>query len=155
MINRKDVREYGQDAIDRAADLIAEFEGFSEKAYLCPAGVWTIGFGHTRNVTEGMTIDREEAVKLLRLDVAERKSALESLLRVPVSENQLVALLSFVYNVGVGNFSRSTMLRKLNVGNYSGAAKEFGRWVFVNNQPLRGLMRRRAREKQIFETPSA
>lgn len=147
----KYAEQYGLETLDKAAALVARFEGFSADAYLCPAGVLTIGYGHTHNVKEGMTITKERAMTLLSLDLFERKKAIEQLVRVPVTEGQVIALLSFVFNVGVGNFEKSTLLKKLNAGNYEGASREFSKWIYANRRPLKGLMDRRKIEREYFD----
>src|SRR5690554_539896 len=131
--------------------MIQEFEGFRSKAYQDSVGVWTIGFGTTRGVKPGQTITREEAEKRM-LEELDRyySSAVRSRVRVPLTQEMFDALSCFVYNVGEPQFANSTMLGKLNQGDYEGAEEEFERWVFAGGQKLAGLVRRRNAEQALF-----
>lgn len=149
---RKAFADWGSDALELANQTIADFEGFRAKAYLCPADVWTIGYGHTGGVKAGMVISQDEAEKILWTDVLRLKNAIAPLVNVEVTQGQFIALLSFTYNVGIGNLSKSTLLRELNKGNFVNAGNEFARWIYVNKQPLKGLMDRRAKEREIFDS---
>lgn len=149
---RKAFSDWGSDALEKAKQLISEFEGFSGKAYLCPAGVLTIGYGHTRGVKPGMVISENEAEKLLWGDLVHFKNDIAPLVTVDVTEGQFVALMSFAYNLGVGNLKKSTLLRELNKGNFVNAGDEFARWIYVKGQPTKGLMRRRAKEREVFDS---
>lgn len=135
-------------------DIIKKWEGLRLKAYLCPAGVPTIGYGHTYNVKMGQTISVAQAELFLDHDYQDAEEQVLSLVKVPLTENQLGALTSFVFNLGAGNLSRSTLLRKLNQGDYRGAAEQFGAWnkARVNGVmvALDGLTKRRADEKNLF-----
>lgn len=133
-------------------DLMKHFEGYSSKAYKCPAGVWTIGYGHTGTVDErGMTITMEEALELLERDALIAEQAVERLIDVSLQQYQFDALVSFTMNLGQGNLERSTLRKLLNEGDYEGAANEFPKWRMSNGKPLLGLERRRAAEKLMFE----
>lgn len=134
------------------AKLIKEFEGCKLNAYKCPAGVWTIGAGHTTGVSEGDIITQDQADQFLNEDIDISIRGVKSLVTVDVTDNQLTALISFTFNLGVYALSKSTLLRKLNSGDYKGAADEFGRWVygFGSNKPLPGLIKRRKVEKDLF-----
>lgn len=131
-------------------DLIKHFEGCYLTAYLCPADVWTIGYGHTKTAKQGMVITQEEADRLLEQDVAWVKAAVIGAVKVPLTANQTSALYSFVFNVGAGAFRSSTLLRKLNAGDYVGARGQFRRWNKAKGKVLRGLTRRRAAEAKLF-----
>ncbi len=131
-------------------DLIKKFEGLYLTAYLCPADVWTIGYGHTKSVKPGMVITEAEADRLLEQDVAWVKAAVVGAVKVPLTANQTSALYSFVFNVGAGAFRSSTLLRKLNAGDYAGAQAQFRRWNKAGGKVLRGLTRRRAAEAKLF-----
>jgi len=135
-------------------DIIKKWEGLRLKAYLCPAGVPTIGYGHTYNVKMGQTISVVQAELFLDHDYQDAEEQVLSLVKVPLTENQLGALTSFVFNLGSGNLRISTLLRKLNLGDYSGAAEQFGAWnkARVNGAmiALDGLTKRRADEKNLF-----
>lgn len=133
-------------------DLIKSFEGFESEAYLCPAGVWTIGYGHTRGVKKGDIITEQEAEKRLKEDVKKAEDAVNKYVHVQLTQNQYDALVSFVYNVGEGNFENSTLLKKLNSGDYNGVRNEFGRWVYASGKRLRGLEKRRVKEKALFSS---
>ncbi|MDX1977316.1 MAG: lysozyme [Pseudanabaenaceae cyanobacterium bins.68] len=132
-------------------DLIKEFEGLELSAYLCPAGVWTIGYGHTGDVHPGDRITAQEAEGLLREDLDYFERQVSRLVRVPVTDNQYAALVSFCYNVGEGALADSTLLRLLNASDYAGALEQFMRWVNANGVPLPGLVRRRQAEKALFD----
>ena len=138
---------------------IKNFEGLRLNAYLCPARVWTIGYGHTGSeVKKGLVITKEQAEKYFREDVAIHENNVSRLVKVPLTQNRFDALVSFEYNVGYGNFANSTLLRLLNAKKYAQAAEQFTRWVYttvsVNGKPksvaLSGLVNRRKREKEIF-----
>jgi len=140
-------------ALDIAVPLIAEFEGFRANAYRDPVGVWTIGFGHTRGVRPGDTILRGEAGRLLEEEVEQFMQGVEELVDVSVNANQLAALTSFSYNLGLGALGNSTLLRKLNSGDYEGAADQFRRWIYAGGKVLSGLQKRRAAEAALFRKP--
>ena len=134
--------------------LIQEFEGFRAKAYLCPAGVWTVGYGTTRingnKVTEGTQLTTEEAEIFLEQDLKQFEDCVNKNVLVELTQNQFDALVAFVYNVGIGNFQKSTLLKNLNSGDYESAAKEFLRWDKANGKKLSGLTRRRKAEQKLF-----
>lgn len=136
---------------DRGLNLIKDFEGCRLKAYLCPAGVWTIGYGHTQGVKPDMVITQLDAERFLRQDLKRFEDAISTLVKVSLTPNQFSALVSFVYNVGINAFKNSTLLRKLNQKDYKGAANELLRWDKVNGKPLLGLTKRRIAEKDLFE----
>jgi len=152
MAERKPFKDWDKDSLNKAGRLIAEFEGFSSTVYRCQAGVPTIGFGHTKDVTEGQTITKEEALALLMSDLSTLQKALASVIHVDVTEGQFVALLSLVYNIGMWKFRTSTLLRELNKENFVNAGNEFARWIYVKRQPNEGLMRRRAKEREVFDS---
>ncbi|CAO3453830.1 Phage lysozyme R (EC 3.2.1.17) [Azospirillum argentinense] len=138
-----------------ALALVRHFEGLYLKAYLCPAGVPTIGYGHTAGVKLGQTITSLQAEVYLRADMAEAAGDVDRLVKVPLTDRQRGALTSFVFNLGAGALQTSTLLRLLNERDYKGAAGQFGRWVFatVNGKKveLEGLKKRRAAERALFE----
>lgn len=137
----------------RGLSLIKEFEGLSLTAYKCPAGIWTIGYGSTGDrVYPGMQIDKSYAERMLLEDLLRFEKGVESLVRVPLSQGAYDALVSFSFNLGVGALSRSTLLKKLNSGDYSGAADEFLRWNKAGGRVLKGLVRRRKAERNLFLT---
>ncbi|MGL4648912.1 MAG: lysozyme [Caldilineaceae bacterium] len=142
-------------AMNLVADIVAHFEGFRADAYLCPAGVYTMGYGTTRGadgkpVRPGMRVSEADARALLMRDLAGAARAVETLVSVPLADHERAALISFVYNVGQGAFAASTMLRLLNAGDRSGAAAQFARWNLARGKVLRGLVARRRAEAYMF-----
>lgn len=133
-----------------AIPLIKEFEGCKLKAYLCPANVWTIGYGHTDGVKEGDEITQQEADRLLVNDVDLFTAGVQRLVTSDINRNQLGALVSFAFNLGLGNLRHSTLLKLVNAGDFVKAANEFDKWVYVAKHKLNGLVRRRAAEKALF-----
>jgi lysozyme len=136
---------------DAGLDLIKSHEGLRLDAYLCPAGVWTIGYGHTGTARPGMRITNEQADDLLRLDVEKFEGCVRNALQVEVTQGQFDALVSFAFNVGCGALRGSTLLRLLNQGDFDGAAAQFARWNRGGGQVLAGLARRREDERSLFE----
>lgn len=139
-------------------DLVRTFEGFRPKAYYDLGGnrgTLTVGYGFTKSdipdLTPSYTIDRRRAEQMLPslLDKKYGPSVTRNV-KVPLNDQQYSALTSFVYNVGPGAFERSTLLKKLNAGDFSGAASEFDKWIFAGGKPVEGLARRRAAEKALF-----
>lgn len=138
-------------------ELIIEFEGLHEKmpdgrykAYRCPAGVWTIYAGCTEGVAEGMIVTEAEGKAMLATEMAKHEAAVERLVKVPLTQGQFDALVSFSYNVGSGALEGSTLLKLLNAGDYAGAKGQFSRWTKAAGVELAGLVRRRAREAEVF-----
>lgn len=144
--------------------LIKNFEGCRLKAYKCPAGVWTIGYGHTNNVRPDDVLTQEKAEKLLKIDLIIHENNVDKLVTVPLNQNQFDALVSLEYNIGYENFKSSTLLRKLNKKDYKGAAEQFIRlnpnpkgkddkylgWCFIRQRNSQGLINRRLKEKELF-----
>lgn len=133
-------------------DLIKSFEGLRLEAYLCPAGVPTIGYGHTSGVVIGQKITEQQAEDFLRQDLETTEAAVNSYVMVPLTQNQYDALVSFTFNLGPGNLKMSHLLRYVNEGEFQNAANEFERWVFARGEKLNGLVRRREAEKVLFLT---
>lgn len=139
---------------EEGLSFIALHEGFVPNIYKDAAGLPTIGFGHLLREGEhdrfkhGIT--REEGKTILKQDVAEAERFVNSFVKVPLNQKQFDALVSFVFNIGAGNFRNSTLLRKLNEGDYDGASTEFLRWVRAGGRVLLGLQRRRAAERKMF-----
>lgn len=131
-------------------NLIKRFEGLKLTAYRCPAGVPTIGYGTTKNVKLGTTITEEKAEDLLKKDLVRFETAVKTDVRVKLNQNQFDALVSFSYNVGTGALQSSTLLKKLNHGDYKGASQEFSRWNRAGGKVLNGLIKRREAEKELF-----
>ena len=134
-----------------AASFVAQFEGLELKAYRCPAGIWTIGYGHTgSDVHEGQVITKDEALALLGKDLASHVLQASGYIAVDVTQNQFIALTSFIYNIGVGAFRDSTLLKLLNRGDIQGAADQFLLWNKAGGKVLAGLTRRREAERALF-----
>ena len=130
--------------------LIKEFEGLRLKAYQCPGGVWTIGYGHTAGVKPGMLISKAQAEEYLKADLIAFERYLNGL-GLALNQNQFDALVSFIYNVGTGNFSSSTLLRKIRVNPQDNSIMdEFLRWVYSKGRVLPGLQRRRLAEMKLY-----
>lgn len=132
-------------------ELIRHFEGCRLDAYLCPAGVWTIGYGHTANVKEGDSIDQEAAEAFLIEDLENFEQAVTRMVEVPLTQQQFDALVSWTFNLGAGNLAESTLLRKLNNYQYVDVPEQMMRWVRAGGQVLDGLVRRRAAEAALFQ----
>ena len=131
--------------------LVQEFEGCRLDAYRCPAGIPTIGYGATGpDIRMGMVWTQEQADERLAEDLARFAAGVERLVQVDLTDNQFAALVSFAYNVGLGALRDSTLLRKLNAGDYLGAADQFARWNKGGGRVLPGLVRRRAAERDLF-----
>lgn len=137
-----------------AVSLIAHFEGCRLKAYLCPAGVWTIGYGHTHGVKRGQTCTLQQASDWLAADIAPIDAVITHLVTAKLKQHQRDALACLIFNIGSGNFENSTLLRKLNASDYDGAAAQFGRWIHAGDRVLPGLISRRAAERSLFEGKS-
>jgi lysozyme len=135
-------------------ELIKRHEGLRLAAYLCPANVWTIGYGHTGDVKPEHRITEHQADVLLAYDLERFEQCVSRVTdRVDLTENQFSALVSFAFNVGVEAFNRST-LRKFVLGcDWEGAAREFDKWVHAGGRVLPGLVKRRADERALFLTP--
>ncbi|MFD1711849.1 SafA/ExsA family spore coat assembly protein [Ottowia sp. GY511] len=131
-------------------DLIKSHEGLRTSAYQDPVGVWTIGYGHTGTAKPGQKISEAQAEQLLRKDVGWAEDAVRKNVKVPLSQGQFDALVSFTFNLGAGALGRSGLLQKLNAGDYAGAQAEFGKYVHAGGRVLPGLVRRRNEEAQMF-----
>ena len=131
-------------------NLIKTYEGCRLTAYKCPAGVWTIGYGHTTGVKQGDKITQLQADTLLIADLEKFEKAVTKLVKKPITQNEFDALVSFAFNVGIGNFEKSTLLRLINRGQFELASKQFERWIYAGGKPLTGLKKRRLAEKTLF-----
>lgn len=137
-----------------AYNLVKASEGLRLTAYPDPGSggdPWTIGYGSTRGVKRGMTITPDEAQARLVADMTEAGNAVTRWADKPLTQNQFDALADFVFNLGEGNFRGSTLLKKLNAGDYAGAAAEFPKWVKASGKVMPGLVTRRAAERSLFE----
>ena len=135
---------------DDCIDLIKQFEGFLLSAYLCPANVWTIGYGHTGGVQKGDEITEAEAEDILRDDVKDAADAVVDMVGDDTNQGQLDALVSFAFNCGAGALKKSTLLRHHNAGRFEEAGDEFLRWDKAGNKRLPGLTRRREAERLMY-----
>ena len=131
-------------------DLIKHFEGCALESYLCSAGVLTIGYGTTKNVVEGMKITQNQAEELLAKDLEEFEEYVEDLIDVPLEQNQFDALVAWTYNLGPTNLKTSTLRKVLNKGAYDDVAEQIKRWNKANGKVLKGLVRRRNAEAELF-----
>ncbi len=134
----------------KGIELIKQFEGCRLKAYRCPAGVLTIGYGHTKNVKEGMTITAQQAVEYLKDDLEQIEKQLDGL-NLDLNQNQFDALVSFIYNCGFGAFSKSTLLKRIKAGASETLIRAaFGMWTKAAGKTLPGLARRRKAEADLY-----
>lgn len=133
--------------------LIKEHEGYRNEVYKDSAGYDTIGYGHLVKSGERFTrITPQEGEALLRDDLVEAEGAVSRLVKTTLTQHEFDALVSFVFNLGGGSLAKSTMLKLLNKGMHYAAAQEFTKWVFAGGKKLRGLIKRREAEKQLFLT---
>ena len=133
-----------------AYELIKQFEGLRLEAYLCPAGIWTIGYGHTSGVSPNSFITIQEADEYLLRDVAAIEMQLNKL-NLSLRQCQWDAIVSFVFNVGIGNFKVSTLLAKIRINpDDNSIIDEFLRWVYANGKVMRGLQKRRLTEMKLY-----
>ena len=140
---------------EKGIALIKQFEGCKLTAYQDSVGVWTIGYGGTQPVDgkpirAGMTIKQETAERLLKTGLVSYESDVSRLVKVGLTQGQFDALVSFTYNLGARSLSTSTLLLKLNAGDYAAAADEFLRWNKAGGKVLNGLTRRREAERALF-----
>jgi lysozyme len=136
---------------DHGLALTKSFEGLHLEAYRDCAGVWTIGYGRTGpTLAAGQTINGPEAEELLRADLAEAVACVNRCVQSAISQNQFDAMVDFCFNAGRGNFLQSTLLRKLNSGDFAGAAAQFALWVHAGGEVVSGLVRRRKAEAELF-----
>ena len=131
-------------------DLIKHFEGCVLKAYKCPAGVWTIGYGHTKGVEPGDEWSEDHANHMLEVELEEYEGYVSKYVTAPLGQNQFDALVSWTYNLGGGNLSASTMLKVLNAGEYEEVPNQMLRWNKAGGKVLEGLTRRRQAEADMF-----
>jgi len=141
-----------------AADFAAPFEGFRAAPYRDPVGVWTIGYGSTRDAfgkpvaANTPPVTEAQARALMARDMTACAEEIARDCKVYLTDDQKVALTDFIYNLGAGAFRNSTLLKKLNAGDYAGAAAEFDNWDHAGGKVLAGLLKRREAETQLFKT---
>jgi lysozyme len=139
-------------------DLIKKWEGVRLTAYKCPAGIWTIGYGHTSaagapKVVAGMTITAKEAEEILTRDLLKYETAVKSALTRAPNQNQFDAMVSLCYNIGPGAFKKSSVAKRFNEGNVAGAAEALRMWNKAGGKVLQGLVNRREDERKLFLKP--
>ena len=137
---------------NKGIDLIKKYEGLRLKAYKCPAGVWTIGYGHTgADVAEGLEITEERADELLLSDIAQFENHVNSVVKSTIKQNQFDALVSFAFNLGGLSIKNSTLLKRVNANPIDPAiSDEFAKWVNAGGKRLAGLVKRRAEEAELY-----
>lgn len=132
-------------------DLIKQYEGLKLKAYICPAGILTIGYGSTGpHVKKDMVITQAEADRLLLKDLERFEKNVMNVVKVSMTQGMFDALCSFSFNVGNAALTGSTLLKKLNAGDKQGAADAFKNWTFGGGKQLPGLIKRREAERSLF-----
>jgi lysozyme len=134
-----------------AAPLVKKFEGCRLKAYKCPAGVWTIGYGHTGpDVFEGRIWTQAQADAALDKDMQHALDGIRKAITSTLTDKQMAALVSFVFNLGIGAFKSSTLLKRINAHDLAGALREFPKWTHAGGKHLEGLAKRRTAEAALF-----
>lgn len=133
-----------------ASNFIAEQEGFEAMAYRCPAGRWTIGFGHTGDVHEGDVVNKGEAYELLDRDLQRTQEELATLIRIGINENQFVALMSFVYNFGLTKCRTYRLFGMINRGEWENVRTWWPKYCSPGTKYEKGLRDRRLRELELF-----
>ena len=136
---------------DEGISLIKKFEGCRLEPYFCSGNVLTIGFGHTRTVEENMSITEDTAEALLKEDLKDFEEQVSNLVKVELNQNQFDALIAWTFNLGSGNLSSSTLLKKLNNSEYDEVPEQIKRWNKAGGKVLEGLVRRREAEALLFE----
>ena len=132
-------------------ELLKHFEGCELKAYQDSVGVWTIGYGHTKGIYEGLEITQSEAEKMLVDELPEYEGYITDKVVPMLQQHEFDALVCWVYNLGPTNLSSSTMLKKLNAGEFKEVPFQMKRWDKAGGQPLLGLTRRRNAEALLFK----
>ena len=134
--------------------LIKSFEGCRTVAYQDAVGVWTIGYGHTIDVKEGMTITQHQCDVMLEVDIETYENYVKKQVKVSLTQNQFDALVSWVYNLGPTNLRNSTLLKVLNAGKYDEVPYQMKRWIHADGKILKGLVLRREAEAELFSNES-
>ena len=138
--------------VETTQALIKSFEGFSSKPYYCPTGHLTVGYGHLTDNKKSIT--KDDAELFLAWDIDKIRKAIESSIKVPLNENQTAVIVSFVFNVGVSAFVNSTLLKKLNQGDYDSVPSELKRWnkgtINGSKVVIQGLVNRREKESELW-----
>ena len=144
-------KETSMEISQEGLSLIKKFEGCKLQSYKCAAGVWTIGYGSTNGIEEGMEISQERADMLLLEDVEVFEKAVNELVEVPLEQNQFDSLISWTFNLGPTNLKNSTLLKVLNNKNFDEVPTQIKRWNKAGGKVLQGLIRRREAEALLFE----
>jgi len=131
--------------------LIKKFEGCELTSYQDVVGVWTIGYGHTKGVEDGMSITPDEAIQMLEEELLEYEGYINELVTKELEQCEFDALVSWVYNLGPTNLRESTLLRILNEGDKKGVPAQIRRWNKAGGETLEGLVRRREAESLLWE----
>jgi lysozyme len=147
------LRQVTPNLLQHLANLIHGEEGCKLTSYLDQGGVWTIGWGHTQGVSEGMTCTQEQANAWFQENLHDAEGYVQYYVHVLLNDNQFAALVSLVYNIGAGNFSHSTLLKDLNNNDFADAASQFLVWDLVDGEKNAGLSARRHAEQALFLTP--
>ncbi len=146
----KDYKEKNMETSENGIELIKKFEGKRQVAYQDEAGVWTIGYGHTKDVYKGQLIIESRADKMLAEDLKVYEGIVNEQVKVPLNQNQFDALVSWTFNLGEKNLKKSTMLKKLNEGDFDSVPTEMKRWNIVAGKVSKGLINRREAEVSLF-----
>lgn len=145
-------------ASQKCIDLIKQFEGYRSAPYLCPAKVWTIGYGSTRYENgvavkgSDAPIDEARAIKIMQATLKTYEDAVNRYVSVELTQNQFDALVDFAYNAGTKALQTSTLLKRINTGRFLAASDEFRKWVYADGIKLQGLVRRREAERILFSS---
>lgn len=135
---------------EKGINLIKKFEGCKLTAYKCPAGIWTIGYGHTRNVHKGEVITQQQADELLKQDLLVYEAGI-NVMKLNINQNQFDSLVSFAFNLGLGALQKSTLLKRIKVNpNDTKIKDEFLRWSYAGGKQLKGLLLRRQAECDLY-----
>lgn len=135
---------------ENGINLIKHFEGCRLVVYNDAIGLPTVGYGHRTNLAVGTRITQSVADAVLKRDLEKFCAGVQDMISVPVTQNQFDALVSFAFNVGLGNLKKSQLLRSLNAGDIEGAAGQFGRWARAGGRELPDLVMRREKERELF-----
>ena len=146
-MSKKTSKKTGNEGIS----LIKAFEGCKLKAYQCSANVWTIGYGHTRGITEGNTCTQQEADEMLVDDVKEFEGYVNDIVNIELTQSQFDALVAWTFNLGPTNLRNSTLLKRLNDGDLADVPNQMRRWNKAGGKVLAGLTRRREAEALLFQ----
>jgi len=136
---------------EKGLEIIKHFEQLFLEAYKCPAGVWTIGWGSIKNVHEGMVITEEAAIARLKEDVKDAENGVNRYVKVDLNQDQFDAIVSWTFNLGSGNLSSSTMLKRINAKEWHDVPHQIKRWNKAAGKVLKGLVRRRNAEALLWQ----